>query len=114
MVTARVTISEQDLNGKFKTDGYEYQSVCDTLENSKKSINDIIFECLELDGISGVCFVEVVYDDDKNGYIDSDEFTIRIMKVARTDEPSKFVKWGNKKPHIFAIDKNKTVIVNEY
>lgn len=113
MITARITVSPQGLDGKFIQDGCEYQTTCKDLETSKKLVKGVIWQCIELDGLSGRCLVEVFYDDSEKEYLDHDEFVIRIDKVVFTDEPSKFVKWGDKKPHIFTVDREKSIVVNE-
>lgn len=113
MVTARITVSSQGLDGKFLQDGCEYQITCKDLETSKKLLKDVIWQSIELDQLIGRCLVEVFYDDNEKEYLDHEEFVIRIEKIVFTNEPSRFIKWGDKKPHIFTVDKNKSIVVNE-
>ena len=47
---------------------------------------------------------------EKNGeYRDRDEF-VMVTKIVRTDVPSKFVVWGDMEPHLFEVDKEKSVL----
>ena len=111
MYVTNINVIQEDLNGKFNTlDGYEYRTECDTLENAKASIKDVIWQSVELDGLTGNCMIEVSHEY-QGEYVDGDDFVIRIEKVVHTDEPSKFVKWGYKKPHIFTVDREKSVII---
>lgn len=113
MYITNVTITQEDLNGNFNNvEGHEYKSECNSLENAKASIKDIIWQSVELDGLSGNCLVEVTHEH-QGEYADGDEFTIRVEKVVHTDEPSKFVNWEGKKPHIFTVDREKSVVIIE-
>ena len=35
------------------------------------------------------------------------------IDTVHTDEPSKFVNWGAKKPHIFTVDRKQSVVIYE-
>ena len=108
MIKANITISEQNLLNGFTPNGYEYQTICDTLEHSKQSIKDVIWECIEIDGIVGDNLIEVIYENNE-----TEEFIIHVDKIIFTNKPSKFIKWGNKIPHLFTVDRNKSIVVNE-
>lgn len=92
----------------YNTEGIEYCSECDTLENSKESIGDIIWEAIELDGLTG--YVNVAYEIEENEeYVEGEEFEIFIDKVVtKSNVPSKYIQWGNKTPHIFEVDRKKS------
>lgn len=92
----------------YTTEGIEYSSECDTLEHSKESISDIIWEAIEIDGLTG--YVNIIYQIEKDGeYVDSEEFEIFIDKVVvKSDTPSKYIIWNNKKPYIFEVDREKS------
>ncbi len=103
-----VDIHEKTINGVFDTEPYTYIKECDTLEQAK-NIEDLLWQAAEIEGLDDTeCFVVVMIE--KNGeYRDTDEF-IMVTKLVRTDTPSKFVVWGNMKPHLFEVDKEKSVL----
>lgn len=113
MYVTNFNIIQEDCNGNFNTlDGHEYITECDTLENAKASIKDVIWQSIELDGLTGNVMIEVSHEH-QGEYVDGDTFTIRVDKVVHTDEPSKFVNWGAKKPHIFTVDRKQSVVIYE-
>ena len=113
MTRVNIVVVEEDLNRSFILDnGHYYRTNCNTLYDAKQSVVDIIWQSIELDELIGSCLVVAEYEE--NGkYLDKDIFLLQINKVSRTNEPSKFINWGDKKPRIFAIDKDNTVIINE-
>lgn len=95
----------------YTGEGCEYRTECDTLENAKLSIKDVIWQSIELDGLTG--YVNVSVSIENNGeYVDGEEFEILVEKVVFTEQPSRYVKWGNKVPHIFTVDRNNSVVIN--
>ena len=107
-VTATFNFYEKDLSGGFDTEPSTYvargKNKQDILDNMGVLWQAIEIECF------GNSEVFVTVDFEENGaYLDRDEFVMRT-NVVRTTEPSGFVVWGNKKPHIFKIDKNKSSI----
>ena len=66
---------------------------------------------MNFDGLTG--YVNVSVSIESNGeYVDGEEFEILVEKVAFTEQPSKYIKWGNKVPHIFTVDRNNSVVIN--
>lgn len=105
-----ITLTQENAGEQrvYTTEGVEYYSECDTLENSKESINNIIWQAIELDGLTG--YVDVVYEIEENGeYVEGEEFEIFIDRVVtKFGVPSKYIKWGNKTPHLFEVDREKS------
>ena len=106
-----VTLTQENAGEKrrvYTTEGIEYCSKCDTLEHSKDSLNDIIWQAIEIDGLTG--YVYVIYEIEKDGeYVDGEEFEIFIENVVRNfGIPSKYIIWGNKIPHIFEVNRDKS------
>ena len=108
MFKTTVDIHEKMLDGSFDTGAYTYVKECDTFEQAK-DIKDLLWQAIEIEGIGDTeCFVEVLTE--KNGeYLDRDEF-VMATKIVRTDVPSKFVVWGDMEPHLFEVDKEKSVL----
>lgn len=113
MYVSNFNIIQEDLNGNFNTlNGHEYRTEHDTLESAKLGIKDIIWQSIELDCLIGLCRVEVSHEH--NGeWVDGDEFDIRVVKVVRTGEPSKYVKNTERNPLIQTVDKEKSVVIIE-
>lgn len=99
---------EKNIRGDFDVEPYEYRKECDT-ENEVKVYEDLLYQAIEIDGLDNA-EVYVVAEFTENGeYLDRDEFIIR-PHIIRTSEPSKYVKWGDKTPHIFSIDRSRSYI----
>lgn len=104
MYITSVSIYEKNILGKYDTEPIGYRKEAETLEDAK-DITDILWQAAELD-LPDKCTVNVstLTYTDKDEYIDCDDFEIKF-DCKRTTEPSKFIKWGDKKPHIFGIDR---------
>ena len=48
--------------------------------------------------------------EENNEYYSSDECVV-TPEIVRTSEPSKFIMWGNRLPHIFTVDKQRSKLV---
>lgn len=99
---------EKNLNGDFDTEPSEYRKECDT-EDEVKNYEDLLYQAIEIE-----CFdnseIYVVAEFTEDGeYLDRDEFVIK-PHIVRIDEPSKYIKWGDKTPHIFSIDRARSCI----
>lgn len=115
MFTTNIILTQEnntdDERRIYTEDGHKYKTECDTLDNAKLSVNDVIWQSVELDGLIGYVNVEVSISNDEQ-YVDHDEFEINVKNVVFTDQPSKYVLWGNKTPHIFTVDREKSVVIN--
>lgn len=98
-------ITEKNCVGQFNGEPYEY-----LLETEKyptgKQIQDLLFQAVEIEGISSECLVQMTVECDGE-YFSGDE-CVMTCEVVRTEEPSKYVQWGDKEPHIFSVDREKS------
>lgn len=65
---------------------------------------NVLFSDVELEGDD----VQLV--EENNEYYSSDECVV-TPEIVRTSEPSKFIMWGNRLPHIFTVDKQRSKLV---
>lgn len=87
-----------------------YISNTNSLLNAVKSVNEMIFQAIEIEGFDKAK-LSFEYIISKNGeYVSGDEGELQVY-AERTKEPSKYVKWGNKEPHIFSLDRNNTELI---
>lgn len=99
-------VTEQSLNGSYSSQPHTYRKCYSSTEEAKKGVNDLLWECIEIECIeSGRILAE--FSIEKNGeYLDHDESELEI-KVERTNEPSKyFVENGNPIP--MSVDRAKS------
>lgn len=73
-----------------------------------ENINDLLFMAMEVDCLSGETLVEMQTEKDGE-YVSGDSCVVSFSPVL-TDIPSKYIDFGDKKPHIFQIDKEKSSI----
>lgn len=73
-----------------------------------ENIKNLIYQAIEIEGLdnsSFICEYVISRIDGKDcEFINHEEFEA-IPVIVRTKEPSKFIKWESKAPHIFAIDR---------
>lgn len=102
-----VTIVEEN------SDPYIYVKKSKTrLEAS--NVTDLIFQAIEIEGLDRSKFT-VEYTVTKNGeYVDSEPPTLVYTNIVRTKEPSKYIMWNDKKPHIFSIDREHSELIFEF
>lgn len=82
--------------------------------------NDIVnmlFQAIEIEGLDNSSFecdyvISRIFGDDYE-FVNHEECKV-TPHIIRTSEPSKYVQWGNKKPHIFAIDRKQSHLEFEY
>lgn len=108
MFRTEFLITEQTVTGKFDSEPYEY--VLETEEYpTGQQIRDLVYQAIEIEGISSYCHIQMTVE--LNGeYFSGDECVVELVKIVRTTEPSKFIKWEDKVPHIFAVDKENSFI----
>lgn len=75
-----------------------------------ENINDLLFMAMEVDCLSGETLVEMQTEKDGE-YVRGDSCVVSFSPVL-TDIPSKYIDFdfGDKKPHIFEIDREKSRI----
>lgn len=85
----------------YKIEGEDFESVC--------GIGEVLWQAVEIDGFDNRK-VLVKMQIKKDGIVVSNEKFHIETSIARTDVPSKFIVWGDKKPYIFEIDRNRSRI----
>lgn len=108
MYRTEFLITEQTVAGELNSEPYEY--VLETEEYpTGKQIRDLVYQAIEIEGISSDCYLQMTVEH--NGeYFSGDECVIELVKIVRTEEPSRFIVWGDKVPHIFSVDRDKSFI----
>lgn len=116
MYTIDIIITEENAKeGRriYTGNSHQYKTTCKKQENIEESIKNIIWESIEIDGLIG--YIHVGACIDKNGkYIDTKSYEIDIETIVLTNEPSKYIKWGEKEPYIFTVDREKSIVKNFY
>lgn len=103
-VTATIDFVQENIEDVFADAPITYELQDTTLEKAKADLESVLWQAVEIEGFDGsTVSVEVVYEQDGE-YLDKDEFFISPV-VVYTNEPSEFIVWGDKKPHIFKIDR---------
>lgn len=103
---ARFFFCEEDAAGGFDTEPVEYRKSAES-EESLKDYEDLVFQAIEIEGYDrSEVLVTATFTKDGE-YLDSENFILRVNAV-RTEEPSRFVEWGDKKPHIFTVDRKRS------
>lgn len=105
---SEIDIYEQNENGDFDGEPYVY-TLTSNSKSRVKMCMDVLFEAVEIEGLDNRDILVNITVFKNGRYVESDE-AIFQTQITRTDEPSKFIVWGHKKPHIFSIDKNKSKI----
>jgi len=108
MIKATLEFYEKNLAGEFDTE----PSIYIAGGNSKEDILDgqeYLWQAIEIEGYDNAEVLVFVEFEEDGVYLDRDEF-VMTAEVVRTSEPSNYVVWGNKKPHIFKIDREHSKI----
>lgn len=105
---SEIDIYEQNENGDFDGEPYVY-TLTSNSKSRVKMCMDVLFEAVEIEGLDNRDILVNITVFKNGRYVESDE-AIFQTQIKRTDEPSKFIAWGHKKPHIFSIDKNRSKI----
>lgn len=66
-------------------------------------------QAIEIEGMESDFLLETLVEEN-NEYYSSDECVV-TPEIVRTSEPSKFIMWGNRLPHIFTVDKQRSKLV---
>ena len=89
----------------FTGDPHTYQ-INSTEMPPAEALQDLLYMAMEIDGLNGECLVESTVEKDGE-YVQGDAWIVRFVPVL-TDKPSTYVNWGDKKPHIFQLDREKS------
>lgn len=110
MVKAKIEFFEKTCAGTFETEPSIY--IAENKTKDEILIQEILWQAIEIEGFdNSEVYVTVDYEEDGE-YLDRDEFIMKA-KVVRTDKPSRYIVWGDKKPHIFEVDKSRSEIYIE-
>lgn len=104
----RAYFYEKTLNGSFDSQPHEYRMETDEFPTAEK-LHDLIFQAIEIEGMESDFLLETLVEEN-NEYYSSDECVV-TSEIVRTSEPSKFIMWGNRLPHIFTVDKQRSKLV---
>lgn len=108
MFKVEFLITEETATGQFDSEPYEY--VLETLKYpTGQQIRDLVYQAIEIEGISSDCHLQMTVELDGE-YYSGDECIVELTNIVWTEEPSKFIKWGDKVPHIFSVDRDRSVI----
>lgn len=99
---------EKTLNSSFDSQPHEYRMETDEFPTAEK-LHDLIFQAIEIEGMESDFLLETLVEEN-NEYYSSDECVV-TPEIVRTSEPSKFIMWGNRLPHIFTVDKQRSKLV---
>lgn len=107
-----VEIYSESVTGGYTAQPHIYRKTADSLEEAKNLI-DLLWQAIEIEELDNQkLYVEAVIEKDGE-YVDSETFYIK-SHIARTNVPSSFIIWGEQKPYIFSIDRNRSLIEVEY
>lgn len=107
-----VRIYSESAAGGYAAQPHIYRKTAGSLEEAKNSI-DLIWQAIEIEQLDNQkLYAETVIEKD-NEYVDSEAFYIK-SHITRTNIPSALIIWGERKPHIFSIDRNRSLIEVEY
>ena len=115
-VVQQVTVPLADIVNKkeFFSTGFNstpvvYEAEVENAEAGMMRREDIIWQAIELEGFGEeAVLLETELKDENGECIDRDECFVIIDTIHHTDEPSKYIIWGNKKPHVFTVDRVNT------
>lgn len=104
----RYEFTELGENGAGDSDAsvYELEDV-KSVADVRLSLNDTLRMYVEIDGIPQGANIKVettVMSMHRRDVLQTSTAVIHIDSAVRTDEPSKFIVWGTKAPHIFTVD----------
>lgn len=105
--TTMVEIFEESVCGEYMGDPHVYRKTAETLDEAR-DVKELLWMAAEIEGLDdSVCHVDVeIFDNDKKVV---EESKLRVAaEIVRTDVPSPYVIWGDKTPHIFQIDREKS------
>lgn len=85
----------------YKIEGDSFEDVC--------SFGEVLWQAVEIDGYDNRK-VLVKMKIEKDGEAIRNEIFYIETNIVRTEIPSKFVIWGDKKPHIFGINRSESRI----
>jgi hypothetical protein len=107
MIKATFEFYEKNIVGKFNDEPSVYVAT----GNRKEDINteDILWQAMEIERFDESEVLVVVEFEEDGVYLDRDE-GLMTASIVRTDEPSGWVQWGDKKPTIFKIDRKRSKI----
>lgn len=109
MVKATLGFYEKICDGDFNEHPSTYMVNGITKELVLDEIKDVLWQAIEIEGFDN-SEVLVTVDFEKDGeYLDRDEF-VMTAEIIRTSEPSNYVVWANKVPHIFKINREQSKI----
>lgn len=108
MFRTKFLICEETVTGQFDSEPYEYVLETENYPTGKQ-IRDLVYQAIEIEGISSDCHLQMTVELDGE-YFSGDECIVELVNIVRTEEPSKFIKWGDKVPHIFSVDRDKSFI----
>ncbi|MEZ3438651.1 MAG: hypothetical protein K1W18_07205 [Oscillospiraceae bacterium] len=99
-------VTEQGLDGNYASQPHTYKKSYVSADEARAGINDLLWKCIEIEGIaSGRILVECSIE--KNGeYFDSDESELEIA-VELTDKPSRYFA-DNRSPIPMSVDRAKS------
>lgn len=111
MYSTTVSITEENIQGSFDypSTPHVYKKDSETLKDAHDIIEELVWEAIEIEGLDSLkCHIDIAIEQDGK-YVDHDEF-ILSADIIRTETPSSYVIWGDKKPHIFQIDRARSRI----
>lgn len=80
-----------------------------------EQIQELIFQAIEVEGLDNTGFsvqTRITKEDHATGmdeYVDGDE-GFCTPHIVRTKEPSRYVQWGDNTPHIYTIDRVRSLL----
>lgn len=101
---ATISFYEASMEGCFDNEPSIYELRGGSLEEVKDGVEEIFWQATEIEMFDGAEVLVEVQIERNGEYIDRDELHMRPM-VVRTAEPSGYIIWGSKKPHLFKIDR---------
>lgn len=107
-VKATFEFYEKTCAGTFDNEPSVYVVEGETKEEILDN-KDVLWQAIEIEGFDNSEVLVMVDFEEDGEYLDRDDF-IMTAKITRTDKPSGYVVWGDKKPHIFKIDREKSEI----
>lgn len=111
MYTTSIIFIEENLDGKFTSEGHEYR--VETNEPfSHSSFEDILFQALEIERIYSGCVLVQISKELDGEYISSDECIVEVH-IKLTSELSPFIDWSRcgSLPPIYKINRDKSSYV---
>lgn len=73
---------------------------------SSDKLQDLIFQAIEIEGMESDFLLETLVEENDE-YYSSDECVV-TPEIVRTSEPSRFIMWENRPPHIFSVDRKRS------